>query len=145
MPSKNVETLRAAHDNWNRRDFNAMVSAMAANVSYTDHARGITFKTRDEFKNWAAAWAQACPDGKIIQPSYIDAGDIVVTQFTATGTNDGPLGSFPPTGRRMTLRFCEICQFDANGQMTSGGVYYDQFTLLTQLGHLKQPASAAGI
>jgi steroid delta-isomerase-like uncharacterized protein len=145
MPSKNVETLRAAHDSWNRRDFDAMVGAMAPNVSYTDHARGITFKTRDEFRNWAAGWAQAFSDGRITQPSYIDAGNTVVAQFTASGTNDGPLGPYPATGRRMTLRFCEIWQFDANGQTTSGGAYYDQYTLLTQLGHVKQPASAAGI
>ena len=50
MASKNVETLRAAHESWNRRDFDATVSAMTENVSYTDHARNLRFKSRSEFK-----------------------------------------------------------------------------------------------
>jgi steroid delta-isomerase-like uncharacterized protein len=142
MASKNVETMRAAHESWNRRDFDATVSAMAANISYTDHARGLTLRTRDEFKNFVMGWAQAFPDAKITQASYLDAGDTVIAQFTAAGTNSGPFGSFPPTGRPMSLPFCEICRFDASGRVISGGIYYDQFTLLTQLGHAKQTAAA---
>jgi steroid delta-isomerase-like uncharacterized protein len=143
MASKNVETMRAAHDSWNRRDFDAMVSAVGPTISYTDYARGVAIKTRDEFKNFVAGWAQAFSDGKITQTSYIDAGDTVIAQFTAVGTNSGPFGSLPATGRRMSLPFCEICKFDANGRMISGGVYYDQLTILTQLGHAKQAAAGA--
>jgi hypothetical protein len=36
----------------------------------------------------------------------------------------------------MSLPFCEICQFDKQGRIVSGGCYYDQYTLLTQLGHV---------
>ncbi len=90
------------------------------------------------------AWAKAFPDGKITNAQYTDAGDTLIAQFTAEGTNNGPFGAFPPTGRRMSLPFCEIWQFDASGRMILGGIYYDQFTLLTQLGHAKQAAAAAG-
>lgn len=143
MSSKNVETLRLAHENWNRRDLDATVSVVAPEVTYVDQARGITLKTRDEFKQWLKSWAQACSDGKITEPRYIDAGDTVVTQFTARGTNDGPLGPFPATGRSMKLEFCEVSRFDGSGRVISGAMYYDQFTLFSQLGHIKQPASAA--
>jgi SnoaL-like polyketide cyclase len=78
-----------------------------------------------------------------MNPEYIDAGDIVVVQFTAVGTNDGPFGSTTPTGRKMSLRFCEICHFDKEGRMLSGGCYYDEYTLLTQLGHIQPLAAAA--
>jgi steroid delta-isomerase-like uncharacterized protein len=144
MASKNVETMRAAHESWNRRDFDGTASAAAPTISYTDYARGVSIKTRDEFKTFVAGWAQAFPDGRIAGASYIDAGDTVIAQFTAAGTNDGPFGPFPATGRRMSLQFCEICQFDASGRVISGGIYYDQFTLLTQLGHTKQAAAAGG-
>ena len=76
-----------------------------------------------------------------MNPEYIDAGDIVIARFTAEGTNDGPLGSLKPTGRRMTLPFCEICHFDQQGQIVSGSCYYDQYTLLTQLGHIQALAA----
>ena len=136
-----METLRAAHESWNRRDFDATVSAMVENVPYTDHARGLNLNTRDEFRNWSVGWAKAFSDGRIVNARYIDAGETVVAQFTAEGTNDGPLGAFPPNGRRMSLRFCEIWEFDASGRMISGGIYYDQFTLFTQLGHAQRAAA----
>jgi len=43
----------------------------------------------------------------------------------------------------MSLPFCEICQFDKRGQIVSAGCYYDQLTILTQLGHAKPLATAA--
>jgi steroid delta-isomerase-like uncharacterized protein len=143
MAAKNVETLRAAHESWNRRDFDATVSTMAENISYTDHARNLQIKSRNEFKNWAVDWAKAFSDAKITSPRYIDAGDTVIAEFTAEGTNDGPFGSLPPSGRRMSVAFCEIFKFDASGRVISGGIYYDQFTLLAQLGHA-QTRGAAG-
>ena len=42
----------------------------------------------------------------------------------------------------MTLPFREITHFDKAGRMVSGGCYYDQYTLLTQLGHLAPLAAA---
>jgi hypothetical protein len=48
-----------------------------------------------------------------------------------------------PTGRKMSLQFCEICHFDKQGSPVLGGCYYDQCTLLTQLGHIEALATAA--
>jgi predicted ester cyclase len=143
MSAKNVKTLRAAHESWNKRDFAGVVSNAVNGLAYTDHGRNITLNTRDKFREWTEGWAKAFSDGRITNPQYIDAGDIVVAQFTAEGTNDGPLGSLKPTGRKMSLAFCEICHFDQDGRMVSGGCYYDQYTLLTQLGHIQPLAAAA--
>ena len=142
MASKNVKTVRAAHESWNRRDFQGVIRDSAEGLVYTDHGRSLTLNTRDRFRQWAEAWAKAFSDGKITNPQYIDAGEFVITQFTVEGTNDGPLGSFPPSGRRISLQFCEICQLDKQGRVVSGGCYYDQYTLLTQLGHV-QPLGVA--
>ncbi len=110
MASKNVDTLLAARESWNRRDFDATVSAMAESVSYTDHARNLLLKSRSEFKDWVIAWAKAFSDAKITNTRYIDAGDTVIAEFTAEGTNDGPFGSFAPSGRRVSFAFCENLQ-----------------------------------
>jgi len=143
MASKNVETLRAAHKDWNKRDFAGVVSNAVKGLAYTDHGRNITLDTRDKFREWTEGWAKAFSDGRITDPQYIDAGDIVVAEFTVEGTNDGPFGSMKPTGRKMSLPFCEVCHFDKQGRMVSGGCYYDQYTLLTQLGHIQPLAVAA--
>jgi predicted ester cyclase len=143
MSAKNVKTLRAAHESWNKRDFAGVIDNAAENLTYTDHARVITLNTREKFREWTEGWAKAFSDGRITNPQYIDAGNIVVSQFTVEGTNDGPLGSMQPTGRKMSLPFCEICHFDKQGRVVSCGCYYDQYTLLTQLGHIQPLAVAA--
>ncbi len=143
MASKNVDTLRAAHASWNKRDFAGVVRNAAEGLVYTDTARGLNLNGRDQFREWTEAWAKAFSDGKITNPEYIDAGDIVVARFIVEGTNDGPLGSLKPTGRKMSLPFCEICHFDKQGRPISGTCYYDQYTLLTQLGHIQPLAAAA--
>jgi steroid delta-isomerase-like uncharacterized protein len=143
MSAKNVKTLRAAHESWNKRNFAGVIDNAAENLTYTDHARVITLGTREKFREWTEGWAKAFSDGRITNPQYTDAGKLVVAQFTVEGTNDGPLGSLKATGRKMSLPFCEICYFDKQGRIVSGGCYYDQYTLLTQLGHLQPLAVAA--
>jgi len=49
----------------------------------------------------------------------------------------------PATGRKMTLPFCEIAHFDKQGRIVSGGGYYDQYTLHTQLGRIQPLAVVA--
>jgi predicted ester cyclase len=142
MASKNVENIRAAHESWNKRDFAGVVKNAAEGLVYTDNARAVTFNSRDKFREWTEEWAKAFPDGLITNAEYIDAGDIVIARFTVVGTNGGPLGSMKPTGRKMSLPFCEICHFDKQGRTVSGGCYYDQYTLMTQLGQIPLAAAA---
>ncbi len=141
MSAKNVETMRAAHEGWNRRDFNAIIKNCTENFEYLDHARNVTLQGRDKFQAWTEEWAKGFSNGRIVNPEYVDGGDVVIAQFTAEGTNDGAFASLQPTGKKLSLPFCEIARFDKQGKLVSGGCYYDQYTLLTQLGH----AQAAGV
>jgi len=133
--------LRGAHESWNKRDFAGVVKNAAEGLVYTDNARALTYNGRDKFREWTEAWAKAFSDGRITNPEYIDAGDSVIAQFMVVGTNDGPFGSMQPTERKVSLPFCEICHFD-KGRMVSGGCYYDQYTLLTQLGQIPLATAA---
>ena len=117
MASNNVETLRAAHESWNKRDFQGVIRNAADGLAYIDHARSLTLNTRDKFREWTEAWAKAFSDGRITNPEYSDAGDVVIARFTVEGTNDGPFGSLKATGRRMSVPFCEVCHFDKQGRV----------------------------
>jgi steroid delta-isomerase-like uncharacterized protein len=143
MESRNVETYRAGHEAFNRRDFGAVVNEYAESISWIDQARGITFRTPLEFKrDFLAGWIQASSDCQVTDARYTDAGDVVLARFTVRGTNDGPLGSFPATGKEWALPICEIWNFDADGQVVGGEIYYDQVSLLTQLELLPEPTRA---
>ena len=143
MASKNVEALRAAHESWNRRDFDGLLQNVADNLAYADRARGSTMNSKQQFREFVEAWAQAFPNGKIVDPQYTDAGNTVIAQFTMEGTNEGSLMGMKPTGRRASVALCEIVNYDKNGMAVSGNLYYDQYNMLTQLGYIKPLATAA--
>lgn len=133
MPS-NVETLRAAHECWNRRDFNGLLDKVADNIVYVDNARNQTFTGKQQYRGMLEYWASGWTDGQITQPEYIDAGDTVIAQFTAKGTNDKPFAGNPATNKPVSFRYCKIVTFDRNGKAVGGSCYYDQATLMVQLG-----------
>jgi steroid delta-isomerase-like uncharacterized protein len=143
MASRNVETHRTGHEAFNQRDFEAMTKHYGDSITWTDHAQGRTFTTPQEFRgDFLPGWIEAASNIRITNPRYLDAGQTVVCTFTVEGTHDGPLGPFPATGREFTLPLCEMWHFDAGGQVVGGDLYYDQVSLLTQLGLLPQPSTA---
>jgi steroid delta-isomerase-like uncharacterized protein len=143
MASRNVEIHRAGHEAFNRRDFEAMTKQYADSIEWTDHAQGRTFRTAQEFTDdFLPGWVRASSDIRITAPRYLDAGHTVVCTFTVAGTHDGPLGPFPATGKQFVLPLCELWRFDQSGGVVGGDLYYDQVSLLTQLGLMPQRSSA---
>jgi steroid delta-isomerase-like uncharacterized protein len=142
MASRNVENHRAGHEAFNQRDFEAMTKHYAESIAWTDHPQSRTFTTPQQFTDeFLAGWIQASSDIRIVDPRYLDGGDTVVCTFTGVGTQDGPLGPFPATGNAFVLTLCEMWHFDSGGRVVGGDIYYDQVSLLTQLGLMPQPSS----
>ena len=143
MTSKNLETYRAGHQAFNQRDFEAMTKHYADSIAWTDHSQGRTFKTPQEFKDdFLAGWVVSSSDIRITGPRYFDADQTLVCTFTVVGTHDGPLGPFPATGKEFALQLCEMWHFDSGGQVVGGDLYYDQVSLLRQLGLMPQSPGA---
>ena len=143
MSARNVEVCRAAHQAFNKRDLDAVVSAMTEDVVYHDRARGLTFRGREEYRQYTKGWTEAFSDAQISDPTYIDGGDVVVAQFTGRGKNDGPFGYLAPTGKAAQFAYCEILRLNEGGKVVSIDAYYDQLGLLIQLGHVPAPAASA--
>ena len=143
MPSRNIESHLAGHEAFNQRDFEAMTRHYADTISWTDHSQGRTFRTPQEFRDdFLAGWVAASTDIQVTDARYLDAGQTTVCTFTVAGTQDGPLGSFPATGKEFALPLCELWHFDPSGRVVGGDLYYDQVSLLTQLGLMPQPSDA---
>ena len=140
-----VERYRRAHEAFNRRDWDGVIADFGPQAHYTDHARGVTVKSPQEFVDYLRdGWATSFTDARVTEVSYLDAGDHVVARFTGTGTQDGPLGPLPASGKRISLPFCEILRYDDTGQVIAGELYYDQMTMLAQLGHVPPPSGGTG-
>jgi steroid delta-isomerase-like uncharacterized protein len=139
MEASNVETYRAGHEAFNQRNFEAMTKHYADSIAWTDHPQGRTFRTPQEFRDdFLPGWVKASSDIRIVDPRYLDAGPTMVSTFTVVGTHDGPLGPFPATGKQFALPLCEMWHFDPAGRVVGGDLYYDQVSLLTQLGLMPQ-------
>lgn len=139
MTTKNAATVNAQHQAFNRHDVEAATSGYADSVVFTDHAMGVSLKSVQEIKDHVRMYLDAASDGRVAIREFIEAGDTIVLELTFTGTNDGPLGPLPATGRHITLDGVDIFRFDTEGRIVSEEWYYDQLALLVQLGHMQPP------
>lgn len=139
--ASNVERHREAQEAFNRRDWEAMRKLLADTVSFTDQARQQTLKSADEYVAWGKDWVAAFSDGQITDADFIDGGEWTVCHLMGRCTNEGPLGPLPSTGRRASLPMCEIFHWNEEGKVFQGASFYDQLSLLVQLGHAEPPST----
>jgi steroid delta-isomerase-like uncharacterized protein len=142
MASKNVNTALAVYASFNRRELDAAVKPADENLVWDDHGLGATYKGRAEYRDSLQSWITGFSDGRVEEAEAIDAGDTVIVRYIGRGTNDGPMGPFQkPTGRKVSVPFCDILQFDTDGRIVRGATYFDMLSMLVQLGHAERPAA----
>lgn len=139
MTTKNVATVRAQAEAFNKHAVDAATAGYAQGVIFTDHAMGLSLKSPQEVKEHVRMYIDSCSDGRIAVREIIDAGDTVCVELTFSGTNDGPLGPMPATGLHVTIDGVDIFRFDPAGKIVAEDWYYDQLGMLVQLGHLQPP------
>lgn len=126
-------------DLFNQRNWDAFAADLAQDCELVDQARGVTAKGPDQWIDAEKAWVAGFSDAMVSNARLIDGGATTVLLFTGSGSNDGPLGQLPATGRQVNLPFCEVRQYNAEGKVTRGEWYYDQVSMLVQLGHMPAP------
>ena len=136
----NIETLRAAHDAMAGRETEPVTRMMRPDVIVYGHAAGQAFKSADEFAQFLNVYYTMSSDIRLVDAEYIAAGNKVIAQFRAIGTQDGPFLAFPASGRPFSLDVAEIWTFDDDGLAIEGHNYADTLGLLIQLGHMPVPA-----
>ena len=137
-----VEIHRLAHEAFNGRDWERMRSLLADTIAYDDRPRNLQLRSVEEFLGWLEEWTTGMSDARVTAPEYLDAGEYSVCRFAGQGTNDGPMGpTGASTGKRMDMPFCEIMRVQ-DGRITGGEIFYDQLTMLTQLGLAEAPVPA---
>jgi steroid delta-isomerase-like uncharacterized protein len=142
MSARNLETMRRYWEAHNRGDLETLGSFVAPGAVTIDRARGLTFHGPDGMRTFKQGIISAFPDLVATIDRMVDAGDTVVCQETADGTNTGPFGPLPPTGRRIRLPVCAVFRFDDRGRIEAADVYWDQLSMLAQLGVAPVPVSA---
>ena len=87
----------------------------------------------DALQGFVAEFQQAFPDFTDRVDRQIAEGDVVVTQFTSSGTQLGEFLGIAATGRRAEWMGIEIARID-NGKIAENGLSRDMYGMLQQLG-----------
>ena len=85
----------------------------------------------------------AFPDQRNELRALHHTDDGVMVEAIIRGTHTGPLRSLPPTGREYELPIMAFFVFEED-RLVCERVYFDQLTVLKQLGIARDPASVTG-
>lgn len=138
----NIQRHQEAHEKFNSRDWDGLRAISSDALVYEDQPRAVTSKGTEEFISWLQDWSTTFSDANVANADYIDGGEWTIARFAGRGLNDGPVGPMPASGKNMDMPFCELLHWDAEGRMDRGEIYYDQVTMMTQLGFMEAPATA---
>jgi steroid delta-isomerase-like uncharacterized protein len=98
-----------------------------------------------EFRAYGEAFLKALPDCHMEVRRFIEAPGVCAVEGTFVGTHTGPLatpqGEVPPSGRSVRLEFCDVFT-EKDGLIGEHRIYYDNLSMLGQLGAIEQPAPA---
>jgi ketosteroid isomerase-like protein len=134
----NVELHQRAHRAMSEEGADQAAAYFAPDIVYTDNARGLTMKGKEEATGWLTGWKSAFSDARITNATYLAADDWTISQFHGRGVNDGPLGDLPATGKQLDMPYCELLRW-RDDKAVEGGIYYDTGTMMVQLGHMEPP------
>lgn len=133
----NERIVRQYLEAFNARDWAAQAALLADDVVMEVPGTGERYEGREAVSASERAWTDAFADGRVDLDHLAAGGDVVVAEYTGTGTHTGPLpgpdGEIAPTGRSGSLRLCDVITI-RDGRIVAIREYYDTMALLTQLG-----------
>lgn len=141
MIEANKKIVRAFADAGNRNDLDAFDTLLAADfVRHCEATPEIAVATRDEFKQFYEETANTFPDQQMTLDTLVAEGDRVAFWGTFSGTQEGQMGPFPPTGRRLVSEIGGMFRIEA-GKIAELWVTWDNLAGLVQLGIFPPPDS----
>lgn len=142
LRARRESIVREHMESENHHDFDATIATFA-HPRYEMIPTGDVFDGEQEVRRYYAESRAAFPDqrNELIALHHIDDG--VVVEFDLLGTHLGRLGSLAPTGRAFRCRMTAFFIFD-DERIACERVYFDQATILRQLGLAHDPSSLAG-
>jgi steroid delta-isomerase-like uncharacterized protein len=141
----NRDIFRQQLEAFGKGDWATYKSFITDDTVYDEEATQRIATGPDEIVQVAQGWKAAFPDGRGTIKNIVATGDAVVAEIvwegTHKGTLQGPMGTLPPTGRRVNVAAVQVVRFD-NGKIRELRHYFDLLTLLSQIGAAPRAAAA---
>ena len=136
LEQQNMDLVRKTHVDLAAGDFEAFKAALAPN--YVRHCQAMPpglqeLQGTDVFLSFLKEFVTAVPGYQDTLSEMIAQGDRVAYISTMTGTQTGPLGELPASGKTFTLVNIVIQRL-ADGKIAETWVSWDNVAMLSQLG-----------
>ncbi|MGH7776783.1 MAG: ester cyclase [Candidatus Dormibacterales bacterium] len=122
---------------FNAGDWGGLSADLTMDSVYEEPATGRAVKGIEEILAANRGWKAAFPDANGTITNALTCGDTAVIEITWKGTQTGelvgPMGTIPPTGRRITLKAVQVVEAE-RGKSKSTRHYFDLAGMLVQLG-----------
>ena len=142
MRKKREAIVREHMESENRHEFDATLDTFE-HPRYELIATGDVYDGPEEVSGYFEESRRAFPDQRNELLSLHHSDDAVIVEAIIRGTHEGPLRSLPPTGREWESRICAMFLFEED-KLVCERVYFDQLTVLRQLGIARDPTTLTG-
>jgi steroid delta-isomerase-like uncharacterized protein len=142
LRARREAVVREHMESENHHDFDTTIATFD-HPRYEIIATGDVYDGEQEVRRYFAETRTAFPDQRNELIALHHAQDAVIAEFDLLGTHLGPLRLLPPTGRSFRCRMAAFFLFEGD-RITCERVYFDQTTILRQLGIAHDPSSLAG-
>ena len=133
---QNKAIIRRFFDAWNSRQPDVFDGLMASDVvRHCEATPVVEVRSLDQVKEFLRQDSGIFPDSVQTIRLLIAEGNLVAVWATYEGTQQGPMGPFPPSGRKVQFDFGAIFRIEG-GKITEWWVTWDNMTILRTLGHL---------
>jgi steroid delta-isomerase-like uncharacterized protein len=139
---KRESIVREHMDSENRHEFDATLATFD-HPRYELVATGDVYDGPDQVSGYFEETRRAFPDQRNEIVALHHADDGVLVEAIVRGTHRGALRSLPPTGREYELPILAFFVFEGD-KLVCERVYFDQLTVLRQLGIAREPTSLTG-
>ena len=136
---ENVAAARAMVEAINARQLDRLERWVAPQVvRHSGATPDVAVRSLEDFKAFLAADFLAVPDSVMSVKNAFGTDSWVALQGSYAGTQRGPMGPFPASGRRFELSYLAMLRFEEE-RIVEIWVEWDNLGVLSQLGHLAPP------
>ena len=134
-PSENKALVESFVSVGNSRDYDQLGKFVSKDlVRHCQATPGLVVTNLEQFRAFMEGDVQVFPDSKVEVQQMLAEDDRVAIWATYSGTQDGAMGPFPPSGKKMVLEFGAIFRVE-NNKLAELWVTWDNMAALSQLGH----------
>lgn len=137
----NKSVVRAFIEAVNEQDWRRLDEVLAPDFARHSSASGQPqIRSRDQLRDFLMGEARTFPDAHETIHFLVAEGDRVAVHSGFRGTQHGPMGLFPASGKVLAADFISIYRV-TDGRIAEAWVEWDCLSGLIQLGHLAAPSA----